>query len=455
MDRLMIGVSGLRGIVGSALTPDIVTHWAMAFGSYLQGGRVVVGRDTRPSGEMIKHAVLAGLMAEGCSVIDVGTGATPSCSLMVRELKADGGIMITGSHNPAEWNALKFFRADGIDLNEAEGADLRAIHDEEQFRHVPWHSLVAGRTDATASERHVRAILENVSVEAIRAAGLRVVLDACNGGGAVATPGLLRELGCEMIGINVEPNGDFVRDPEPIEKNLGALCDAVRDHGAAIGFAQDADADRIALVAEGGRFLGEELSLALVARHLLAKTPGAVAINISSSRMVDDVAARFDSKVVRTKVGEVNVAEAVIEHRAVVGGEGNGGIIDPTICPIRDSLAGIARILEYLAETGRPISELAAELDRYCIRKIKLECTADQARAVLERAQEVYADQQVNTLDGVRIDWPDRWVQVRPSGTEPIIRIIAEARTASEADRLCDEMADLARPLIAAADATA
>jgi len=455
MDRLMIGVSGLRGIVGRALTPEIVTRWAMAFGAFLDGGRVVVARDTRPSGEMIQHAVLAGLMSEGCTVVDCGVCPTPACSVMARELGAAGGIMISGSHNPAEWNALKFLRADGIDLNEAEGAELRRIHDSGRFRSVPWHSLQAAEHDGSAAERHISAILDHINVETIRARRPTVVLDACNGAGAVATPDLLERLGCEVVAINAEPTGEFVRDPEPIAENLQALCEAVRRHGADVGFAQDADADRLALVDEAGRFLGEELSLALVARHLLARTPGVMCINISSSRMVDDVAERFQSRVVRTRVGEVNVAEAIVEHGAVVGGEGNGGIIYPPVCPIRDSLSGMALILEYMAESRRPMSALAAELDRYAIRKTKLPCAADEVEPVLARVREAYADERLNTLDGVRIDWPDRWVQVRPSGTEPIVRIIAEAGTAEEAERLCWEVIDLIRPLIRSGEATA
>ena len=448
MDRLMVGVSGLRGIVGRALTPEIVTRWAMAFGTYVDGGRVVVARDTRPSGEMIKHAVLAGLMSQGCTVIDCDVCPTPACSLSVRDLEADGGMMISGSHNPAEWNALKFLRGDGIDLNEAQGAALRQIHDGGRFRSVPWHLLRAVEEDPGAADRHVSRILAKVNVEAIRARRPKVVLDACNGAGAVATPALLQRLGCQVVAINAEPTGEFVRDPEPVAENLEILCQAVREHRADVGFAQDADADRLALVDEGGRFLGEELSLALVARHLLARTPGVVVINISSSRMVDDVAQRFQSRVVRTKVGEVNVAEAIVEHGAVVGGEGNGGIIYPPVAPIRDSLSGLALILEYMAESGRPISELGADLNRYVIRKTRLACSAEEAGQVLDRAQEVYAAESLNLLDGVRIDWPDRWVQVRPSGTEPVIRIIAEARTAEEADRLCQEMIDLARPIV-------
>ena len=269
MDRLMIGVSGLRGIVGRALTPEIVTRWAMAFGTWLEGGTVVVARDTRPSGQMLQYAVLSGLMSQGCAVIDCGVCPTPACAVAVLHNKARGGIMISGSHNPAEWNALKFLRADGIDLNEEQGAVLRRIHDEGRFRSVPWHSLRPVEHDPDAADRHVRRILDNADVPAIRRRRLRVVIDACNGAGAVSTPALLDELGCRVTAINAVPNGDFVRDPEPVAGNLQALCRAVRECGADVGFAQDADADRLALVDENGRFLGEELSLALAARHVL------------------------------------------------------------------------------------------------------------------------------------------------------------------------------------------
>ncbi|HUW58449.1 MAG TPA: phosphoglucosamine mutase [Planctomycetota bacterium] len=448
MDSLMIGVSGVRGVIGSSLTPELVIRFSMAFGTYMKGGTVVVGRDTRKSGAMVKHSVFAGLMASGCTIIDVGVATTPSCSLSIVDLKAAGGIVISGSHNPAEWNALKFFKHTGICLNDGEAAELLDIYYQGNFRGVAHDKLKPERTDDAAGERHLNRVLAVTAGEPIHRRRPRVVLDACNGAGSLITPKLLQALGCEAVKIHCDPNEPFPHNPEPIFVHLGDLCRKVVEVQADVGFAQDADADRMAIVDETGHFIGEEYSLALATAAVLPKRPGKVVMNLSTSRMSEDVARRFDCEVIRTKVGEVNVAERMMTERAVIGGEGNGGVIDPRIHYGRDSLSGIAMLLQYMSESGRKMSELVAEIPHYHMKKTKIACTRDVALELVHHICAEHAGERVNTEDGVRIDWDDAWVHVRPSATEPAVRIIAEAQTQQRVDQLCDTFAQKARALL-------
>ena len=450
MDDLMISVSGVRGVIGKTLTPELVTRFAMAFGTYLHGGTVLVGRDTRVSGAMVKHSVFAGLMSTGCQIIDLDIATTPSCSLSIVELGADGGIVISGSHNPVEWNALKLFKADGICLNVEQGKELLDIYYQGSFRQAPWHSLKADKQDFNAGQRHMKKVLANTDVDMIRRRAPKVVLDSCNGAGAIITPKLLRQLGCEVTEVHCEPNGLFPHNPEPIFVNLGDLCEKVRQVGADIGFAQDADADRLAIVDEEGNFLGEEYTLALAALQVLEHHQGPVVANLSTSRMVDDVAKRFGCEVVRTPVGEANVAEKMKKVGAVIGGEGNGGVIYPEVHYGRDSLSGMALVLQLLSARGKKISEIAAEIPSYHMRKVKIDCTRDVAMKLVKEMESRNAGQKVNTADGVRIDYADAWLHVRPSGTEPAVRIIGEAPTAERIDGLIEETSRLAKEMLKA-----
>jgi len=448
MDQLMIGVSGVRGVIGSSLTPELVTRFSMAFGTYMKGGTVVVGRDTRTSGAMVKHSVFAGLMAAGCTIIDVGMNTTPSCSLSIVELGADGGIVISGSHNPAEWNALKFFKQTGICLNEGEASELLDIYYQGNFRGVPHDKLKPERIDEGAGQRHLNRVLAVTDGELIRSKRPKVVLDSCNGAGSLITPSLLEALGCELVKIHCDPGAPFPHNPEPIFIHLGDLCSKVVEVGADVGFAQDADADRVAIVDENGHFIGEEYSLALAVAQVLPKRPGKVVANLSTSRMAEDIAKRHHCELVRCKVGEVNVAERMMEIDAVIGGEGNGGVIDPRVHHGRDSLGGMALVLQQMAETGKKISELVADIPPYHMRKTKIACTRDVALELVHRTSEEFAAERINTEDGVRIDWDDAWVHIRPSATEPAVRIIGEAATAERIDELCDAFAHKARALL-------
>jgi len=435
---LKIGISGVRGIVGDSLTPQLVTRFAAAFGTYCGAGPIIVGTDSRPSREMVKQAVIAGLLSTGCTPIDVGIVPVPALQLQVRELFAFGGICITASHNPIQWNALKFFAPDGIILRPNQAAELVDLYHQGVYTRVSSREIREVRTDKTTITRHGAAVLRAVDVERIRARRFRIVVDCCNGAASLATPAFLRHLGCDVVEINTDPTQPFPHDPEPTPENITVLCGTVRDAGADLGFAQDADADRLAIVDEAGAPLGEECTLALAIRHILQTRPGPVVVNISTSRMVDDVAAGCSCPVYRTRVGEVNVVEGMHTYGATIGGEGNGGVIVPSINPCRDSFVGMALILEALAREGGSISAMRAQIPRYAIVKDKLTCPAREIGPALRRIQEIYRAQLIDHTDGLKILWPDRWVQARGSNTEPILRVTAEAPTEPEARLLVD-----------------
>ncbi len=445
MSELKVGVSGIRGIVGESLTPETAVRFAMAFGTLIGRRRVVIGRDTRPSGQAISFAIASGLMAAGCEVVDLGIVSTPGLSLMIGELDAGGGAMITASHNQREWNGIKFFRPDGVDLNAEQGARLKQIWTSGEFELVGGPDYPKLLHDDTVHTRHVGKVLQTIDRQRIIDRKLKVVLDCVHGAGAVAAPGLLRALGCQVQVLGGEPDGLFDHPPEPIIENLDGLCQAVRKAGADVGLALDPDADRLALVDEKGTFIGEEYTLALCALHRLSQQPGPVALNLSSSRMTCDIAARHEQPCYLTPVGEVNVADRMIAENCVIGGEGNGGIIDPRICPIRNSFAGIALVLELLAERNQPLSSIVAELPRYTMVKRKGEATQEAIASLLDRLPEEFPDAKVDTQDGIRLDWPEGWVHVRGSNTEPIYRSIGESENPDWLQGKMDQVADIVR----------
>jgi len=437
----MIGVSGVRGVVGKSLTPDILTKYSSAFGNLCKSGKVVVGRDSRISGEMAKSAVFSGLLSTGCQVIDLGICATPTVEIAVEELKADGGIIITASHNPIEWNALKFVGSDGIFPSENNSKKFFDLVENNNIKYKPWDKLGKICFDDSWNKRHIDKILQlsYINVRKIKERRFRVVLDCCNGAGGVISPPLLRTLGCEVIELNCAPNGMFSHDPEPIPKNLISLSQTVKKHQADLGFANDPDVDRLAIVSEKGVPLGEEATLALATKFILSRKPDSnVVSNISTSRMIDDIAKEFESKVYRTKVGEAHVARKLKEVKGVIGGEGNGGVILPELHYGRDALVGMALILGYLAESDKSINQLAWELPRYVMIKEKTSLNKNFEKN-LDRLKRKYSRGKINSLDGVRIDFEDSWVHVRKSNTEPQIRVIAEARSKKEARKLVTE----------------
>jgi phosphomannomutase len=438
---LMVSVSGVRGVVGRTLTPELIARFAASFGSWVVAqGRsraVVVGRDSRVSGPMYHHIVLGALRSVGCDVIDIGLAPTPTVQLAVEHHHAGGGIAITASHNPIEWNALKFIGPDGLFLDAAAGAAMRRYMDTGPV-YVDWPSLGAEALDAEAVERHVGAVLRlpYLDVPGIRARRFRVALDCCHGAGAAIMPALLAELGCEVFAIGMEPDGRFPRPPEPVAEQLGDLGALVRHTEAVVGFATDPDVDRLALVDERGTAIGEDWTLALAARVVLGKRPGPVVTNLSTSRILDDVAAAVGVAVTRAPVGEVNVALAMRSAGAVIGGEGNGGVILPDLHLGRDAPLGAALVLQLLHESAASLSSIVAAYPQYVILKDKLARPAAPLDAVYAALQSAFADARVDTQDGLRLAWPDRWLHVRPSGTEPIVRVIAEGPDAASAQAL-------------------
>jgi phosphomannomutase len=445
----MISVSGVRGIIGATLTPAVAVEFGQAFGWFLRTSTapapsdkrlaVAIGRDTRPSGPMVFGAVSAGLLSVGVDVIDVGVATTPSVALFGRFLKTNASMVITASHNPLIWNGIKFLRHDGIAFPPEQAAEIKKIYFEKPWKLMPIETLGRFSEDSRAHANHVQTVLQLFDARGIAEKRYRVVLDSVNGAGCAGTPMLLGKLGAELIHMNAEATGNFAHTPEPTRENLTTLCDKVREKRAAVGFAQDPDADRLAIVDENGGYIGEEYTLALCAYARMLVKPVPIVTNLSTSRMVDDIAARFGQQVVRTPVGEANVAGKMIElgkPGAVIGGEGNGGIIDLRVGPVRDSFLGIAMILDLLTRTGKPLSHIVAELPRYAMIKTKFECTAAQSAALVARVQEEFASEKLDRQDGVRIDWPDGWVHVRQSNTEPIARVIAESTSESRAREL-------------------
>lgn len=451
-DRLMVSVSGVRGTIGSTLTPQVACDFGCAFGKLLGPGKtVVLGRDSRPSGPMIRNAVTAGLMAMGVNVIDLGLVTTPGVALMVRQLAADGGVIITASHNPPQYNGIKFLQPSGPGLTFQMADQLKRIWEAGQFEQVGVDRLGTLRCDESTHERHIAAVCEVTDVAKIAARKFKVVVDSINGAGCTVTPLLLKKLGCELIHLNNQPDGRFAHEPEPIEKNLTGLCEAVRRHGADVGFAQDPDADRLVVVDEKGTFIGEEYTLALAAAFTLRTRKGNLATNLATSRMIDDLAAAAGQKVFRSPTGEANVVEIMEREGCLFGGEGNGGVIDPRVVPVRDSLVGMAMTLQYLAETGQPLSALVAKIPAYVMLKTKMPCPAGMADQVAEKTRALFADRKgvrFNTEDGLRVDLPGGWVSVRSSNTEPIMRIMAEASDEASAQALISAVDEIAREMI-------
>ena len=431
-----IGVSGVRGIVGESLTPQLVTSFAAAFGNYCGAGPILIGSDTRPSGEMIKQAAIAGLLSVGCTPVDAGIVPLPALMLHIRQEGAFGGIYISASDNPIEWNALKFIAADGIVLRPNQAAELTDLYHQGVYSRVSAQEIAEARSDDSTLQRHRDAVLRAVHPEAVRARKFKVVIDCCNGAAAVSAPGLLRALGCEVVELYCRMDEAFPRDPEPVRTNISQLCSRVKQSGAEIGFALDADADRLAVVDEKGEPLGEDCTIALAVYHWLRRKPGPVVVNVSTSRMVDDIAASCGCPVFRTRVGEIHVIERMLEIGAEIGGEGNGGVILRPINCCRDSLIGMALILEALAAEGGTISELRGRIPRYAMVKEKLLCAARDIAPSLRLLQKLFRGEAIDLTDGVKVVWPDRWLHARPSNTEPIIRLIAEAPTEPEAKSL-------------------
>jgi phosphomannomutase len=440
---LIVSVSGIRGIVGEGLTVEAVTAFAASLGTYAKGGHIVLSRDGRPSGETLRHAVLAGLLASGCAVSDLGVAPTPTCGLAVRRLKAAGGIQITASHNPAPWNGLKLFGPEGAVLTAAEGKKVQALFRAGTRHWTSFDRLGSLQECRSAEDWHRERVLELVDVPRIRARQMRAFLDANGGAGGPLGRRMLESLGCRPVCQGCYADGHFLHEPEPVAENLHAVGPLVTENAADVGFVLDPDADRLALIDEKGRYVGEELTLALAVFYRLRQERGPVVINMSTSRVIEDVCRRYGCPCERSAVGEANVVEKMRQLGAVMGGEGNGGVIDPRVGFVRDPFIGMGLVLNLMAETSAKLSELVAELPEYAIIKDKVSVERDRLPHLLAALPRRWPEAAINRLDGVRLDWHDRWVHVRPSNTEPIVRVIAEAPEADAAAALCREVGEL------------
>ncbi len=439
MSVLMRSVSGIRGIVGSDFNPLVIAEYVNAFVQLLGAKRVVVGRDTRPTGSMVEGCVAAALQASGADAVLLGMASTPTVEMAVLRRKADAGIIVTASHNPIEWNALKFLNHEGIFLDEDQVQKLFALVDGRSFKWKDHSGTGAVSHEGGADEDHIRAILELpcIDVERIRKRRFKVAYDGVNGAGSLIVPRLLRELGCEIEAFHVEPSGIFPHNPEPTPENLIDLRTRVREKKCDVGFATDPDADRCALVDERGEAIGEEYTLALAVEFMLRRRKGPVTVNLSTSRMAEDLAARHGVAAHRAKVGEINVTMAMKENGSVIGGEGNGGVILPDLHYGRDGILAIALTLEYLAEREKTVSELVGEIPAYHIDKRKFDLAGKSLAEVYDRLSRAFSGASVDKRDGLRFSWDRSWIHVRPSNTEPVVRVIAEAPSREEAARLC------------------
>lgn len=444
---LKIGVSGIRGIAGSALTPQIVSSFAAAFGTWCGQGEVVLGSDTRPSRDMVCAAVEAGLISVGCSPVRIGIVPVPTLQHHIRIRSAVGGVCVTASHNPLEWNALKLCGPEGVALRPEQFARLLDLYHQDVFPRVGFDHLGEVRIDGEAIDGHLAKVRSSVDLDRIVRRRFKVAVDCCNGAAAVAAPRFLESLGCEVVAIHSDPYQPFPRNPEPLRQHLAELCRTVRDRGVDAGFALDADADRLALVDENGEALGEECTFAMVLRHVLARDPGPVVVNLSTSRMSELIAAECGGFVHRTPVGEVHVVQRMIEVGARIGGEGNGGVIVPAVNPCRDSFVAMALVLESMARQELPLSRLREQLPRLHMLKERIPASPRTIASFLALMRRLYRNETLDLSDGVKVSWPDRWIHVRSSLTEPILRVVAEADTPEKVRHLLDSVMDYLRPL--------
>jgi phosphomannomutase len=448
MTERILSISGLRGVVGDGLDPEYVTRFAASLGTLLGGGTIVLSRDGRSTGDMLRHAVLAGLMGSGCRVVDLGIASTPTCGVMVTALGASGGLQLTASHNPIEWNGLKPFSPRGSVFDKALGEKLLAVL-ESGPTYRRWDELGTVETVGSENSEHLRRVFKLVDVPAIRGRRFKVVLDCNHGSGSVLGPGMLRDLGCDVVVLGDVADGQFEHPAEPLRENLTSLMSAVVDCGADVGFAQDPDADRLAIVDNSGRYIGEELTLGLCADHVLSRQQGPVVVNGSTSRVTADLAQKHGCQFHRSHVGEANVVSKMLEVNALLGGEGNGGVIEPRVGYVRDSFVSMAYVLDGLVSRKTSLADWVDTLPRYTIVKDKLHCPRERVDQACAALRAKFSTAVATEGDGLRLDWSDRWVQVRASNTEPIIRVIAEAPDPEIARSLCAEAVELASRAVA------
>jgi len=446
MSKLMVSVAGIRGVVGESLVPDVIVRYISSFSRLLGKGTVVVGRDSRPSGKAISNLVCSILNLCGRDVVDIDIATTPTVAMAIELYKAAGGIAITASHNPSEWNALKFMDNKTLFLNEKQGEQLHYLLTENRFIYEKFDKLGSTKLEIDEAKKyHIKKILDipYINKSSIRKRKLKVVIDCVNGAGGVILPELLRDLGCSVTKLNCEPTGIFPHGAEPLPENLTQICSVIKKGNYDIGMVVDPDSDRLALISENGDPLGEEYTLAMAVDLILSKKKSDIAVNVSTSRATEDTAKKYGCKTFRAKVGEINVSSVMIEKNLIIGGEGNGGIILPEVHPGRDALVGAAIILQYLTEKNKFVSEIFADLPSYHIVKDKISVEGinfdERAKIILEKTPK----ENVDLTDGIKINGKEDWVQLRKSNTEPIVRIFAEAKTKTAAQDLVKKYKDM------------
>lgn len=433
--KLKISVSGIRGKYPESINPEIVYKFGLAYGKFLKWKKVYVGRDTRLSGEVLLYSLISSLLASGKNLVLTGISPTPLIEFLVEKDKKAGGVIITASHNPQEYNGVKFLSSKGTFLNESENEKLMKIYKEGKFKIDK-----PGKLDyQQKSQEFFEEIYKNVNKKEIEKSKFKVVVDVCQGVGAIFTENFLKGFGSDVKILNEKPYGIFSHDPEPKRDNLKELSISVKENIADIGFAQDPDGDRLAIVDENGNIIGEEMVLALCVKNVLESRKGPIVVNISTSSIIDDIAKEFNVKLYRTKIGEVNVVEKMKNVKSVIGGEGNGGIIFPSVHYGRDSFVGMALILEYMAKKGRKISEILREFPEYFMIKKKFEISENKFRKLIERLKERYYKERMNLEDGIKIIRKDGWVHIRGSQTEPVVRLIIETKDEKTLNQYLEE----------------
>jgi phosphomannomutase len=437
MPTLMDSISGVRGIVGDGFTPEVIVKYTSAYADFIEQGKVVVGRDARITGDMVNQIVIGTLLAKGLDVVDIGIVPTPTVQYTVKTLEAQGGIAISASHNPNEWNALKLLNGTGQFMSPEEHEKMKTYLNQESI-YETWQKIGTRKEYFEALDKHIVAILKLklIDLQKIRNRKFKVLIDCVNGAGVYSVPKLLQKLGCDVIELNCDKSGVFPRLPEPLPENLTKTMEAVKKSKVDIGIVVDPDVDRLVLMTEKGEPFSEENTITQAVRFVLSKTPGNVVVNLSTTRAVEDVAKQFGCKVFRSPVGEANVVKMMKEVDAVIGGEGSGGIIYPTLHYGRDALVGIALTLQNLLEEKHTISQLKDKLPKYFINKKKVELNDTSPDNVIEFMIKKYSNEKLNSDDGLRIDFSDHWIHLRKSNTEPIIRIIVEAMSKDQAEEL-------------------
>jgi phosphomannomutase len=440
MGTLMTSISGIRGIVGDGLEPEVIIKYTIAYADFIGSGKVVIGRDARITGEMVNQITTGTLLAKGIDVIDIGICPTPTVQFNVKKLKANGGIAISASHNPNEWNALKLLNGTGQFLSPDEYNQMQKYLNDGKPQYRSWDKVGEWTEYSKGIQNHVDAIFDLgiIYLDEIRKKKFKVVLDCVNGAGSYVLPEFLKEFGCEIIEVDCEKTGIFPRLPEPLPENLTETMKKVKETKADLGIVVDPDVDRLVLITDKGEPFSEENTIVQVVQFVLSRKKGDVVVNLSTTRAVDDVAAKYCCKVFRSPVGEANVVKKMKEIKAVIGGEGSGGVIFPELHYGRDALVGIALTLQHLTDFGKPLSKLKEELPQYFISKKKIELTTNPD-AMIQKLTEKFSDQTTNTDDGLRVDFEDHWVHFRKSNTEPIVRIITEAKTKDEAESLSEK----------------